>query len=84
MIKNESIQLQIKKAYAESAIKDILCNQQLAENTITEILSKACPCHGIHANIELKKNEELVVVTCCDEMQSLIHTIIYYNTRISN
>ena len=51
--------------------------QRNAEDLVREILSKVCPHHGLHANMELSQKGSLTILACCEEFHSLIEKIIY-------
>jgi hypothetical protein len=46
------------------------------EEAIREILSKMCPLHGKHANVEIKKDNQLSVSACCHEFREQMENII--------
>jgi hypothetical protein len=45
------------------------------EDLMREILSKMCPYHGKHPNIELDSNWKLTVSACCNEFKEMMETI---------
>jgi hypothetical protein len=46
------------------------------EDIIREILSKMCPLHGKHANVEIKKDWQLNISACCREFHEQMENII--------
>jgi len=68
--------MQVKKKYDKELLTDILKSQKMAESLIQEILGKVCPLHGLHANIEISENWDIVTVTCCKDFSELTDRII--------
>jgi hypothetical protein len=67
----------IKKVYDEKIFENIKKSQRSVEDLIREILSKMCPSHGLHANIEIKQEWEITISACCEEFHELLGKIIY-------
>ena len=67
----------IKKTYNEKIFENTKKIHRNAEDLIREILSKMCPLHGTHANIEIKQEWEITISACCEEFHELLEKIIY-------
>lgn len=73
--------MQVKTIYDKSLFVEILKSQRHTEQLIQEILSKVCPIHGSHANIQIKEGWEINTITCCEDFDKLIDHIVNYFTK---
>ncbi len=72
--------MQAKTKYNRNLFVEILKSQRLTEQLIQEILSKACPLHGLHANIKISNGWDITTVSCCEDLNKLTGYIIHYFT----
>lgn len=47
------------------------------EEIIREVVSKVCPFHGKHANVQIHEAGKINISACCAEFHELMENIIF-------